>query len=62
MSSTETYLHWLDTQIDATANDLREQAGPGLSDAAVHLVDLMTARSVLREFIVGQTQNAPTTH
>ena len=59
MSSTETYLHWLDTEIDVTADDLREQAGAGLSDAAARLVDLMTAKTVLREFIASQTTNTP---
>ncbi|MBY0455478.1 MAG: hypothetical protein K2Q11_11460 [Burkholderiaceae bacterium] len=59
MSSTETYLHWLDTEIDVTADDLREQAGASLSDAAVRLVDLMTAKTVLREFIASQTPNTP---
>ena len=53
------YLHWLDTEIDVTANDLREQAGASLSDAAVRLVDLMTAKTVLREFIASQTPNTP---
>ncbi len=59
MSATATYLHWLDAQIEATTEDLREQAGPGLADAAERLTDLMVAKTMLREFIASHTPNTP---
>ena len=52
--STADYLHWLDAQIEVVAADLREQAGPGLADAAERMTDLMVAKTVLREFIAHQ--------
>jgi len=51
LPESDQYGRWLDEQIDATANDLREQAGPGLADAAERMVDLMVAKTMLREFI-----------
>ncbi|GAB3362705.1 MULTISPECIES: hypothetical protein [Giesbergeria] len=59
MTATTAYLHWLDAELDATANDLRQQAGPGLADAAERLTDLMVAKTMLREFIASQTPNTP---
>lgn len=59
MSTTATYLQWLDSELDATTADLREQAGPGLSDAAERMTDLMVAKTMLREFIASQTPNTP---
>lgn len=59
MSTTATYLQWLDGELDATTADLHEQAGPGLYDAAERMVDLMTAKTMLREFIASQTPNTP---
>ena len=45
--------------MSATTADLREQAGPGLSDAAERMTDLMVAKTMLREFIASQTPNTP---
>lgn len=61
MTTTANYLRWLDAQIDATAADLRQQADPGLSDAAERMTDLMVAKTMLREFIASQTPNTPPT-
>lgn len=43
--------------MSTTTADLREQAGPGLSDAAERMTDLMVAKTMLREFIASQTPN-----
>ena len=59
MTTTANYLRWLDAELDTTAADLSEQAGPGLADAAARMVDLMTAKTVAREFITSQTPNTP---
>ncbi len=59
MSATATYLHWLDAQIEATTEDLREQAGPGLADAAERLTDLVIATTMLREFIASRPTDTP---
>lgn len=59
MTTTANYLQWLDDQLDSTTADLHEQAGPGLYDAAERMVDLMTAKTMLREFIASQTPNTP---
>lgn len=59
LPESDPYGRWLDDQIDATTADLREQAGPGLSDAAERMTDLMVAKTMLREFIASQTPNTP---
>jgi len=59
-ATTSTYLQWLDAELDDAATDLAEHRSlnsPGFADAAERMVDLMTARSVLREFIASQTPN-----
>ncbi len=61
-ATTATYLQWLDAELDDAATDLAEHRSLnslGFADAAARMVDLMTAKTVAREFITSQTPNTP---
>ena len=60
--TTTDYLAWLDAELDDAATDLAEHRSlndPSFADTATRMVDLMTAKTVLREFIASQTPNTP---
>ena len=64
MTTTANYLQWLDAELDDAATDLAEHRSlndPSFADTAERMVDLMTARTMLREFIASQTPNTPPT-